>query len=572
MAIGGHVTTVCATDAERRVSCWVDPRQPWRVEALDGATALHIGGYPTFPICGLVDGTLHCTVEGEEPVAIRGERPWVGYDGRLLRDVSGAIFVRVGARRLEPIRTDEPVVDTTSDADSSCWVVRSGRAYCDGHLVPGVTDAVEIAGSLCVRHRDGGVSCSDRASSPAGPTSVLRDPMRRIDGVAGALALGIGGGFTQCALVDDGLTCWRGDWTGLVHDDDAGKATHHAVDGIEAMAIHEDLLCTANSTGVRCIGAEVRLTPMATQFPRAAEISIDRYRTCVRTPSGEVSCAGSGLRERDPHGSATPRRVGTGLSSIGRAFSLPLCGLRGRTVVCMKRGSWTPLEGPEVDGPLQSAGRHLCGVNGDALTCWRNDRRGEPPSVRRIEAEEVMSPDWFLTCTLDAAGAVHCKSDIEEGAGDLGGWPVNGPRGPEPSAGPVARWLRGSDGVLTRDGRVLAARFVSTTPSLQEPLAGHGPFVDGSVGFIGGVSRLDTRMFGVCGVKEDGTLLCAPAVDEDQPPPEPRKVAEGIRRIDCGAEHACAIRRSGEVVCWGSNTLGRLGTGVGPGAWFDLER
>ena len=53
--------------------------------------------------------------------------------------------------------------------------------------------------------------------------------------------------------------------------------------------------------------------------------------------------------------------------------------------------------------------------------------------------------------------------------------------------------------------------------------------------------------------------------------PAPRVIAHDVRQVVNGHGHACLVRRSGKLACWGDDTLGRLGLTVGPGVWFDLQ-
>jgi alpha-tubulin suppressor-like RCC1 family protein len=46
------------------------------------------------------------------------------------------------------------------------------------------------------------------------------------------------------------------------------------------------------------------------------------------------------------------------------------------------------------------------------------------------------------------------------------------------------------------------------------------------------------------------------------PVPGPVVGLDDAIRIDFGSDHGCAIRASGDLVCWGRNQYGRLGDGT----------
>jgi len=72
---------------------------------------------------------------------------------------------------------------------------------------------------------------------------------------------------------------------------------------------------------------------------------------------------------------------------------------------------------------------------------------------------------------------------------------------------------------------------------------------------------------GACALEESGALWCWGASDElqigiDTPEPwlGPTRVMDGVTAVAVGFDHACAIA-GGQVLCWGRNLTGELGTG-----------
>ncbi len=74
-----------------------------------------------------------------------------------------------------------------------------------------------------------------------------------------------------------------------------------------------------------------------------------------------------------------------------------------------------------------------------------------------------------------------------------------------------------------------------------------------------------------CAIDVDGALFCWGANDRAQlgkpvsieivETPEPTAIGMGWREVSCGSNHTCAIRDDGALYCWGSNIDGELGLG-----------
>jgi alpha-tubulin suppressor-like RCC1 family protein len=81
-----------------------------------------------------------------------------------------------------------------------------------------------------------------------------------------------------------------------------------------------------------------------------------------------------------------------------------------------------------------------------------------------------------------------------------------------------------------------------------------------------------TGLAQACAVRKSGAVLCWGVNDKGQlgraatptplrPGPIP-KLDDAVA-VSLGAEHGCALRRTGEVLCWGSDAEGQLGDGAG---------
>ncbi len=209
---------------------------------------------------------------------------------------------------------------------------------------------------------------------------------------------------------------------------------------------------------------------------------------------------------------------------------------------------------PNDDWKQVSAGHaHTCGVKDDGhLLCWGFGISGqlgagslasspEPVAVLEPDGEPAAS-DW----TQVAAGRIHTCGVKRDGR--------------------MFCWGSGSFGKLGDDHPTTPPR---TTPlAVREPEAGE-PAADWA--------QVATGTSFTCGLKQDGRLLCwgnhavgqlgsgdAPG-DYSSPRPvlEPGggEPASDWVQVAAGDSHACAVKQSGELFCWGEAENGRLGNG-----------
>jgi hypothetical protein len=77
---------------------------------------------------------------------------------------------------------------------------------------------------------------------------------------------------------------------------------------------------------------------------------------------------------------------------------------------------------------------------------------------------------------------------------------------------------------------------------------------------------------GSCGMTESGNVYCwgrnsigllgtSPIVESSKPVRVP--VSSAVKELTVGSNHVCALANSGEVICWGGNRFGELGAGPG---------
>ena len=168
------------------------------------------------------------------------------------------------------------------------------------------------------------------------------------------------------------------------------------------------------------------------------------------------------------------------------------------------------------DGPLlEFFPDHECGLAPDGrLDCWGYSGVGSPPEGvgPLVSAASV----WFQVCGVDAAGLLVCWSNDERGGGEL---------------------------------RDLDDWLASYQSAGRESLGSAGPVAEVFVGGgndNGGWCVLDAR--GEVGCRWWSDSVRGLEVPNESPPPG--------RFVDVavGSRHACGIRESGTVACWGEDS------------------
>jgi alpha-tubulin suppressor-like RCC1 family protein len=181
--------------------------------------------------------------------------------------------------------------------------------------------------------------------------------------------------------------------------------------------------------------------------------------------------------------------------------------------------------GTESDWEELFAGREsFCGRRAGALYCWGydyalGDQQSEDPlySPTLLSSTLVsLQASYNAACGLDAAGALYCVGDGEDG-------------------------LQG-DGI-TADGHYVATLTRVGTDTYTQVAVGDDH---------------------ACAIRADGRILCwgrQPVIDTVLAVPTLGTDTSTWRRVTIGEEHACAIKTNGELYCWGENYDGQLGLG-----------
>ena len=130
------------------------------------------------------------------------------------------------------------VASVSSGGTQTCVTTVDGHVYCwdlvtttvrQASLVSGISDAVETSvgdGTVCVLHRDGGVSCwgENSVGQVGEDTTVPRSEPVRLGGIADAVDVSVSSGSPDvaphaCAVHQDGsVSCWGGNELGQLGD------------------------------------------------------------------------------------------------------------------------------------------------------------------------------------------------------------------------------------------------------------------------------------------------------------------------------------------------------------------
>jgi alpha-tubulin suppressor-like RCC1 family protein len=270
-------------------------------------------------------------------------------------------------------------------------------------------------------------------------------------------------------------------------------------------------------------------------------------------------------------------------------------GLLGDGAVGLPSATGTPQQVPGIS-EVRAIGvgeRHACAVNtGGQVLCWGDDQNGQlgdgtvgSPSVRPAPApvlgvtgavDVVAGPDH--SCALIDDGSVQCWGN--DNGGVLGDGVVG-----SPNIRAVAADVVGLSGA-----RAISAGSDSTCVVLVS--GGGACWGADSVGQLGdgspnntfqpspasvvgasGLAAVGAGHYFNCAAASSGAAVCwgrdfygelgdgAVAAPSTNPAPVGVVGLSDAKSIDGGAGHACAVRATGRVVCWGSDNAGQLGDG-----------
>lgn len=266
---------------------------------------------------------------------------------------------------------------------SSC-VVANGKVACWSgstvELVPGITDAVDIAGGqsfTCVRRSGGTVSCwgaNDRGQlgydGADSPTPVT------VAGLSNVIDLDLGAKHA-CAVVQSGsVLCWGDNTYGILGD---GTSTQRA-------------------------------TPAAvTGITTAERVAAGQYSTCAQLSTGEVTCWGNNAQGYLGNGTQTNSLTPVPTSVITDATDITLglvgCVIENSAVRCWGKNSAGAVGKGDTASPVTTPGATAIGVTNPI----------------------AIDATYDHACAVEAAGTVKCWGENFYGQiGDGGTTPSPG--------------------------------------------------------------------------------------------------------------------------------------------------
>ncbi|MEE9384658.1 MAG: hypothetical protein V3V08_14735 [Nannocystaceae bacterium] len=371
---------------------------------------------------------------------------------------------------------------------------------------------------VCALRQSGQVMCwgsNDSAQLGDGSTT-SRSRVGAVEGLVDAVEIVAGDGHT-CARKRDGtVACWGANDFGQLGDGRGRAGAYRAkptgvaaLRGVVALAAGGRHTCAITSSKTFCWGdnrvgqlgnrdRQVWLTPVAVRAATGvAQLVAGGAHTCARRRDGTVLCWGG-------------NRWGQLGDGTRRAHERPA---RVRDIV----GA----------GDVAAFGERTCATHRGGVSCW-----GRDPDTREARPKSVFTKLPWAPAQVFVGGTHTCARSRDAqiacwGRNDQGQL-ANGER--TPVAAPlVASALSGARELALTD-RAACALWAGGAVRCW------GGDADGVLGNGAAPGKLPHKAVAVLGV-EDAVSVAS------------------------GNAFSCAARRTGEVVCWGSNRRGQLGDG-----------
>ena len=397
--------------------------------------------------------------------------------------------------------------------------------------------------TTCALHETGEVSCWGQSDlGELGTNADLSNDHSavpvKIAGIADAISVAAGL-YHVCALHESGeVSCWGADFFGQLGNSeivaDIYSAAPVKVSGVsDAVAVSAGFYhtCVLHQTGeVTCWGSNLHgqlgsgaplgnarsATPVTVARPAETSVSDISYdiaaginHSCT-LKEGKVLCWGSNL-----HG-----QLGNGESGAAAYSSVPV-EAQGITDAVAVGAGW----------------EHTCAVHATGeVSCWGDDSSGElgngetadsvPVPVKAVgldDAVDVTAGDWH-TCALRSTGEVSC-------------------------------WGRNRDGQLGNDDMGIDSYVPVSVTGISDAVSvsANGEH-SCAVHATGEVSCWGDNWRGELGNGESGPGA------ESAVPVKVSGFSDALA-VAIGFDHTCALREGGKVSCWGSNELGQVGNG-----------
>jgi alpha-tubulin suppressor-like RCC1 family protein len=399
------------------------------------------------------------------------------------------------------------------------------------------------------------------------------------------------GGNHTCAIRSTGkLYCWGNNSNGQLGD---GTKTHRSIPtpvsaeiadwiavstgGLKTCAIRRtgELYCWGQifieKEGAHILTDQTTPAPVPTPFSDWESVSVGSFHTCAIRRSGNLYC--------------------WGFNSMGQ--------LGINTTMSPTIPVPVPLQEKELEATewvnISTGGAHTCAISQTRkISCWGFNLNGQLGNGTKKDSLvpiplSIESSGWVtitaggsFTCAIRNTGELSCWG--ENANGELGDGSKTPRNIPAPVFTPFHDWVTVSAGDLSftrkEDEHACAIRRsgqlycwgsntygqlgdgTKTDRSYPTPVSTN--FTDWVVVSTGGLHTCAIRRTGqlYCwGKNSTGQLGTDTRADELSPAPISTEFSDWTA-LSAGGRHTCAIRRNGHLYCWGDNSSGQLGDGT----------
>ncbi|MEI2711383.1 MAG: CARDB domain-containing protein [Chitinophagaceae bacterium] len=289
------------------------------------------------------------------------------------------------------------------------------------------------------------------------------------------------------------------------------------------------------------LGLCLQADPASAADPLIAQtVTTGQAHTCAIQNSGQAVCWGNNYQGQLGTGNAADRLVPTPVQGITDAIAISAGGHH----TCAIRTS----------GQAYCWGSNSSGQIGDGTTNYYDENFNEvvndrhvPTPVQGLSDAIAISAGYDYTCAIRTSGQAVCW-----GSNDYG---------------------QIGDGTYSHYDDV-AQQFLDNDRLVPTPVVG---LADAKTISSGGVEDVHT-----CAIRNSGQAVCWGSnrngeigdgthtywdqndvkVDNDRLTPTAVQGLADAESISAGGDHSCAVRTSGQAVCWGGNQYGQLGDGT----------